>query len=304
MKNMRQSVRTAVLFTALLAVCTVGAQAAEQSLGVGTVNVEGLNLRSEPSTESTILDTAYFEEKVMILEDVGDNWYKVDYDTVQGYMFGDYLDVAAQVKADLGYGEVDVSSVLNVRSGPGTDYDKVSVLSDNDIVKLTGFEDGWYHISFGDDKTGYVSSEYIVRCKNSSGAKSAGSAVPADATMQEKIVAYAKEFLGVPYVYGGNGPDCFDCSGFTKYVYNHFGYKINRTASYQLDNGVSVSKDELQPGDLVFFRRATEDPKFRASHVGIYIGDDKYIHASSDDMKVVINTLSVKKNYIGARRIV
>jgi cell wall-associated NlpC family hydrolase len=95
----------------------------------------------------------------------------------------------------------------------------------------------------------------------------------------EEIAAYAQNFLGTPYVYGGSSTSGFDCSGFTKYVYGQFGYTLNRTATDQLSNGVSVRKDELQPGDLVFFKYRTSKP---VSHVGIYIGSGQFVHASTN----------------------
>lgn len=125
-------------------------------------------------------------------------------------------------------------------------------------------------------------------------------------TLGQEIVALAMEYLGVPYVYGASGPNSFDCSGFTSYIYRQFGYSINRTASYQFRcDGVSVSKDELQPGDLVFFR----DPgsSKAATHVGIYIGSGQFIHAASTSTgRVVVSSLSSSyfaSRYVGAKRI-
>ena len=104
-------------------------------------------------------------------------------------------------------------------------------------------------------------------------------------------------------MYGGNGPSSFDCSGYTSYVYRHFGYTLNRTASTQLSNGTSVSKSELQPGDLVFFKYNTSKA---ASHVGIYIGGGQFIHASTNTYTVKIDDLT-RGHYanvcVGARRI-
>ena len=102
--------------------------------------------------------------------------------------------------------------------------------------------------------SGYVSSDYMVTCKDSAGSRGDDTVAAAATSLGQQVADYAKQYLGVPYVYGGNGPNSFDCSGFTSYVYRHFGYTINRTASTQLSNGVSVSKSELQPGDLVFFK--------------------------------------------------
>ena len=122
--------------------------------------------------------------------------------------------------------------------------------------------------------------------------------------MGSQIVAYAKQFLGTPYVYGANGPNSFDCSGFTKYVYSHFGYTLNRTATDQLSNGTSVTKDQLQPGDLVFFKYNTSKP---VSHVGIYIGSGQFIHASTNSYAVQIDDLTTghyNRVYVYGRHVI
>ena len=296
--------RTTLLTVAVSAVCMIGASAAS---GVGTVNTDALRLRNEANTTSTILATASEGDTVVILEDAGNGWYKVDYNTVEGYMSGEYLTVSAQADVTIGYGLVQTGgSTLNVRSGPGTTYSKVTTLSDGAVVSIVGIDNGWYKIKTSSGATGYVSSEYMVTCKDSSGSRGDGTtavAVASNSSMGQQIVDYAKQFLGVPYVYGGNGPNSFDCSGFTSYIYRHFGYTLNRTASTQLSNGVAVSKSELQPGDLVFFRYNTSYP---ASHVGIYIGNGQFIHASTNKYQVQIDQLLTghyANVYIAGRRI-
>ncbi|MBM6664224.1 SH3 domain-containing C40 family peptidase [Flavonifractor plautii] len=296
--------RTTLLTVAVSAVCMIGASAAS---GVGTVNTDALRLRNEANTTSTILATASEGDTVVILEDAGNGWYKVDYNTVEGYMSGEYLTVSAQADVTIGYGLVQAGgSTLNVRSGPGTTYSKVTTLSDGAVVSIVGIDNGWYKIKTSSGATGYVSSEYMVTCKDSSGSRGDGTtavAVASNSSMGQQVVDYAKQFLGVPYVYGGNGPSSFDCSGFTSYIYRHFGYTLNRTASTQLSNGVAVSKSELQPGDLVFFRYNTSYP---ASHVGIYIGNGQFIHASTNKYQVQIDQLLTghyANVYIAGRRI-
>lgn len=296
--------RTALLTVAVSAACMIGASAAS---GVGTVNADALRLREEAATSSTILATASKGDTVVILEDAGNGWYKVDFDTQEGYMSGEYLTVAAQADVSIGYGLVQADgSTLNVRSGAGTNYGKVTTLSDKTVVSIVGIDNGWYKIKTAGGAVGYVSSDFMVTCKDSAGSRGDGTtavAVSSNSSMGSQIVDYAKQFLGVPYVYGGNGPKSFDCSGFTSYVYRHFGYTLNRTASTQLSNGTSVSKSELQPGDLVFFRYNTSYP---ASHVGIYIGEGKFIHASTNKYKVQIDQLLTghyANVYIAGRRI-
>ena len=296
--------RTAVLTVAVSAVCMIGASAAS---GVGTVDTDALRLRNEANTTSTILATASKGDTVVILEDAGNGWYKVDYNTVEGYMSSEYLTVSTQADVTIGYGLVQADgSTLNVRSGPGTSYDKVATLSDNAVVTIVGIDNGWYKIKTSSGTVGYVSSEYMVTCKDSAGSRGDGTtavATTSNSSMGQEVVAYAKQFMGVPYVYGGNGPNSFDCSGFTSYIYRHFGYRLNRTASTQLSNGTAVSKSELQPGDLVFFRYNTSYP---ASHVGIYIGNGQFIHASTNKYQVQIDQLNTghyANVYIAARRI-
>lgn len=104
------------------------------------------------------------------------------------------------------------------------------------------------------------------------------------ATSGQAIVSYAKQFLGRPYVYGATGPNSFDCSGLTSYVYkNAAGINIGRTTYDQIKAGSEVSRGNLQPGDLVF----TSD-----HHVGIYVGDNKMIHAPQTGDVVKISNIN------------
>ena len=110
------------------------------------------------------------------------------------------------------------------------------------------------------------------------------------------MLAFARSFEGYPYVYGGNGPNSFDCSGFVLYVYKHFGYSFSRGAQEQYKDGVNVGMDDLKPGDLVFFTSYSNTNYFNSSfrsitHVGLYLGDGYFIHASNPTRGVVIDTL-------------
>ena len=120
--------------------------------------------------------------------------------------------------------------------------------------------------------------------------------------LKEKIIKIAKRYSIYRYKYGGNGNGYLDCSMFVKLVYNEFGIDLPRTAREQFRVGQIVSKDELMPGDLVFFITRGRYP----SHVGIYIGDNMFIHFSSSKKGLAIDSLNrpyFKKRYIGARRI-
>lgn len=115
------------------------------------------------------------------------------------------------------------------------------------------------------------------------------------------IVTYSKAYLGKPYVWGASNGKSFDCSGFVLYIFKHFGVSLGHGADEQFAVGTKVAKEDLQIGDAVFFTTY----KKGASHVGIFIGENKFIHASSSGGSVTITDLDkeyYKSRYIGARR--
>lgn len=268
----------------------------------GTVNTEdsSLRVRSEANVDSAILATLNHGTAVEILSSTENGWYQISYGAVTGFVAGDYLvvdeadgtitAVSSSDEAAPQYGKVTVSS-LNIRSGAGTDYDKVGSLRAGKVVEILDETDGWYQI-----ESGYISAEYVTIVDAAEAAKS---------DKGQEIADYALTFVGYPYVYGGSSPSGFDCSGFTSYIYKQFGYSINRTASNQLDNGVAVSMSELQPGDLVMFKKGSSGS--RASHVGIYIGGGQFVHASTSSVGVIVSNLSdayYTTGFVGGRRIV
>lgn len=278
--------KTAVVTFTITAMCTLGASAA--CLGAGSITASALRLRDTPSTAGSILATASGGSSVVVLDDSSDGWYKVSYNNVQGYMSSDWVNLLQTATCDLGRGAVNTdSSTLNLRSTPGTDGSVLTAIPGGTVLQLDGVTGGWYLVTYN-GCTGYVSSDFITPTSDPVTTAAAASASADVSSLGAQIAAYAQNYLGCKYVYGANGPSCFDCSGFTKYVYSHFGYTLNRTATDQLSNGASVSKDQLQPGDLVFFRHNTSKP---VSHVGIYLGNGLFIHASTNAYKVQINQL-------------
>ncbi|EIJ80480.1 NLP/P60 protein [Bacillus methanolicus PB1] len=122
----------------------------------------------------------------------------------------------------------------------------------------------------------------------------------ANAEEKENIVDYAKKFIGAPYKWGGTTPKGFDCSGFIIYVFKEYNVQLPRKSADQFNQGESVDRNSLVPGDLVFFNTNNKG----VSHVGMYIGDNEFIHASSSK-GVTISNLGMsyyKTRYIGAKR--
>ena len=263
-------------------------------------------------TDSAVLTKLPHNSQVNVIDQPDAGWYHVSYKDMEGYVSADYLIVtedgespaaapaavpAAQSNAaptdqlaDVMYIKV-LQGPLNIRTGPSTDYDKVGQLSVGRTAEVVDVLDGWYQI-----ETGYVCGDYV---------KEVDAAEAQNSTKGQEIADYALQFLGYRYVYGGSSPSGFDCSGFTSYVYKQFGYKLNRSASDQLDNGVAVSRSELQPGDLVIFKKGSSSK--RASHVGLYIGNNQFIHASTSKVGVIISRMSdayYTTGFVGGRRIV
>ena len=314
--------KTALRFTSGLLLVSTLITPALAATGTVDVGSSYLRVRKSNNTSSTVLTRLSTGTKVDVLSQADNGWYQIAYKNITGYVSGDYLVVTedlapqpapAQAPAaeetsvpsqDIAKEEAPAAeesseeslhvrittSVLNVRSGPGTGYSKVGRLTAGKVVEVLETQGSWYKID-----SGYISSEYTMVVDKAE-AQAAG--------LGAEIAEYALSFLGVPYVYGGSTPKGFDCSGLTYYVYKQFGYTINRTASAQLDNGTPVSMSELQPGDLVMFKKAGTGSK-RASHVGIYIGNGQFVHASSPKVDTIVSHLSdsyYTTGFVGARR--
>lgn len=145
--------------------------------------------------------------------------------------------------------------------------------------------------------TRVTSARRVTSLRSANGRRSSG------ASAGESIVHVASRFKGVRYRWGGSSRSGFDCSGFTRYVFRQrAGVELPHSASAQFRKGTPVSRSELKPGDLVFFQTYRRG----ASHVGIYIGNGQFIHASSAGGRVRVDSLNdgyYRQRYVGARRL-
>lgn len=316
-----------VLFVSCFA---VSASAAGNTMyGIGFVNTDNLRLRSDSTISSKILDTAPKNDCVVVISTHGD-WYKVNYNLQEGYMHKKYLDVLTRENAELGYGQVNGSSV-NVRAGAGTSYRSIAVASKGSKCYILGLNNGWYKVIYN-SSIGYIRSDYVnlteipYENKDSAnspkffrGGKSTGVAPSAAAlngtassetassgstasVTGAQILAEAQKYLGTPYVYGGASPAGFDCSGFVYYVLKQLGFSPYRTPASQYNQGTYVSKDNLKVGDIVFFAGTYASG---ISHVGIYAGNGQFIHSPNSRSTVSYSDLTSgywANHYYGARR--
>lgn len=238
-----------------------------------------------------------------------------------------------------GYINIDTARVRETAGGK-----IIGNIDINDEVTIIGEEGDWYKITCDEYQAGYVSKSLITigtissrssdeprKQENEEIEKAVEESVQEQPKQEEQpkaeqqpepvqevvptpepisnkgqeIVDYAKSFLGSRYVSGGTSPNGFDCSGFTQYVYSHFGYSIARVASGQASNGTEVSRSDLKLGDILIFQ---DYGRTSIGHVGIYIGDGNFIHAANPSRGVVIDNLNSNSYYnirfVCARRII
>ena len=178
----------------------------------------------------------------------------------------------------------------------------VGTLTRGDAVNITGkCSNGWVRIQY-DGHVAYVSGKYLTEQQPSSGSTPVTPSTGGSGAAAE-IAEFVMSFVGYSYVYGGSKPSTgFDCSGLMYYCLTQYGYSMNRVANDQMSQGTAVSRDQLIVGDLVFFGSGGE-----ITHVGIYIGGGRFIHAANPRKGVIISSLSesyYNARYFGANRII
>ena len=243
-----------------------------------------------------------------MLEKTNSEWYHINYHGVEGYVACLYLKDVLTAENFEAVGELAGDDVL-IRDEPSTSGDVLGDADSGTNVDIIGINNGWYKVKC-DGETGYIRSDFITIVKDEvtdpTITKSSTSQLSdEEKTLREQVVDFALQYEGYSYVYGAESPsDGFDCSGLVYYVFRHFGYNVMRTASTQYANdGVKVSKSELQPGDVVFF---SSNGGYSVTHVGIYIGNNQFIHASTPSVGVIISDLDSSyytRVYYGAKSI-
>ena len=275
-------------------------------------STSGLNVRSGAGTTYFKLGTLEYKEKVTVLS-TSNGWAKINYNGQTGYVSSSYLQTTvpggttsennnSSTTTTVKY--VNATSGLNVRSGAGTSYSKIGSLDYKEKVTVLSTSNGWAKINYK-GQAGYVSSSYLQSTVPSGSTSNSGSNNSVSASASS-VIAYAKTLLGKPYVWGAQGPNSFDCSGFTYYVFkNKAGIILPRTSSAQSKYGTYVSRNNLRAGDLVFFDTNGAN-NGQVSHVGLYIGNGQMIHASYSQKKIVIdnfNSSYFKRTFVNGRRV-
>ena len=204
-------------------------------------------------------------------------------------------------------GYISSNASAHFRSGPSTSSQSLGKLPKNTKITITGEENGWYKVSYN-GKEGYISKSLVTEGEPPATTSSRSQEEPRSATTttqasSNNVVQVAESYAGSRYVSGGSSPSGFDCSGFTQYVYGKCGVTLSRTSYTQATQGTAVNKSELQPGDLLLFHYYGSSS---IGHVGIYVGNGKFIHAANSNRGVVYDSIEsgyYADNYAGARRL-
>ena len=307
---------TFLLLLALLP--TLNAAALEP--GSYEVTASKLHFREGPGTDTASQYLLSKGAEITVLSAEGE-WAHAEHNGKTGYVHIDYImikppveesiPVAAEVAsapvepvgteappteasaATAPEGMVKVT-LLNFREQPNTDAAVIEQLPYGTIVEIVEHQGEWTYISFNGMR-GYLYSEHLLLPDENGdyfGDK-------------DEVIAFARQYLGYRYRYGGSSPSTgFDCGGFVRYVYSNFGVELPMGATSQYNTlSWKVAREELQPGDLIFFRAPGTK---NIGHVGIYIGEGRFIHATKPGDVVSIDTVNsgyYNTYYYGAARI-
>ncbi len=278
---------------------------------IGLVTEEGLNLRDGPSTTYVGMTTLKTRAQLDLLARYGD-WFQVQTAEGQaGWVLGQHLTIGPgvieRVEAVTSIPEVNPALVgrtsernVNLRSGPGTAYDKMGALGAGTQLDLLGHFEDWFKVRTPQGGTGWVSNELLdvsafvarrvpvvrsipslPRRAPSTQAREPRLDLPAPSVVAGNVVGYAVQFVGARYAWGASGPNAFDCSGFTRYVYKQYGLDLPHSSAgqYSTNYGTVISNPaDLRAGDIVFFINTY---KRGISHVGIYVGGGDVVQAMS-----------------------
>ena len=260
----------------------------------GYINGDYVRFRTGPSTSDSIIDT-YNKGKELTITGTSGDWTAVTIDGKSGYVYSQYVTTtnpnAGSSSGDSSSGGSTSTTTekdgyikgnnVRFRSGASMSASILGEYNYGTALKITGVSGDWTAVTIN-GQAGYVYSQYVAEgtIAVSGGGNSSD--------LGNQIAQYALQYVGYPYVWGGTTPAGFDCSGFVQYVYKQFGYTLNRIACDQALNGVAVDINALQPGDVLCFYSGSN----YIGHVGIYIGYNKFVHASTSTTGVIISELS------------
>lgn len=291
------------------------------SKGTMVVNTGGdaLNCRTGAGTSYSVITSLAHGTTVTTRGTAVNGWVPITCGGSNGFAHSDYLAASSSKTptsptptptptqpTGLKSGDnAKVTSTVNLRYSASSSAGVSTSIQTGTVIQITGsLTSNFYPVNY-DGLTGYVHQDYLVKTSEAP-SKRGGSGTPSDpqpappttgSPTGNALVNYAMRYVGYPYVWATHGPSSFDCSGFTYWVvFNVTGKNIGYGTWTQVAAGSPVSKSNLQPGDLVFFQNTYTAG---LSHVGLYIGNGKFIHAQNEETGVVVSELD--SSYYGPR---
>lgn len=261
---------------------------------LGIANVDNhLNIRKAPGEGQKIIGTLPKNAGCTVIDIDKDGWAKIKSGKVTGYVMSSYLitgDKAVSLAKKVGSLVATVNTqTLNVRSEQsllGSVMTSVPMSEEMEVLEVTT---DWVKVKIDADE-GYIARQYIDLSYELLKAVTTEEVSVGVSGLRAQMVAYAKQFLGNPYVWGGTSlTNGTDCSGFTMGIYRKFGYSLPRVSGSQAGSGRSVSSSGAKPGDLVFYGSGS-----RISHVAMYIGNGQVIHASTTRTGIKISNMNYR----------
>ncbi|WP_313132232.1 C40 family peptidase [Anaerocolumna sp.] len=270
---------------------------------LGIANVENhLNIREKPGEDQKIIGKLPKNAGCTILETDDSGWAKIKSGKVTGYVMSSYLitgnEAVTLAKKVGGVVATVNTTTLNVRAEAGLLSKVITSVPIGEEFEVLDFDEEWVKIGVDQDK-GYVSRQYVDLTYELIKGVSVEETVTGVSGIRAQIVAYAKQFVGNRYVWGGNSlTNGTDCSGFVHLIYRNFGYSIARQSSSLSRNGTRINPSNVKPGDLVFYGNGSS-----INHVAMYIGNGQIVHASTTRTGIKISNMYYR-NPITAVRII
>lgn len=239
------------------------------------VITDTLRVREKPNTDSTIVTLIGANEEMQIIKEKGD-WLAVKIDEdLKGYVSKEYVKIEFDFDYATSLEEERLKELREIR------IQEENAANQEEIVQNE------------QQNSVQENSQKSEEKQTSNDNNKSSDSEKQTSSSRQKIVDYAVQFVGNPYVYGGTSlTNGTDCSGFTQGIYRHFGVSINRTSREQANNGRSVSLDSVKPGDLIFYKNGST-----IGHVALYIGDGKVVHASCERVGITISNMYYRTPY-------